>query len=84
VKQVGRELGFGTYLKAAYARPVIASASPRNSSRPRPGNLVWADRYDRNLTDIFALQYEITLLGLLLRFRHFILMLSQTLAMIID
>jgi hypothetical protein len=46
------------------------------------GSHVWADRYDRNLTDIFASQDEITLL--LLRFRHFILMLLQTLAMIID
>ena len=46
--------------KAACANPATASASPRNWSRPQTGNHVWAERYDRDLADIFAVQDEIT------------------------
>jgi adenylate cyclase len=38
VKQIGRELGVRYVLEGSVRKaPAIASASPRNSSRPRPG-----------------------------------------------
>jgi adenylate cyclase len=45
--------------KAACAKPAIASGSLRNWSKPS-GKHVWAERYDRDLIDIFAVQDEIT------------------------
>jgi len=59
VKQVGRELG---------VRYVLKGSVRRNGQRVRitgqlvdaiGGNQIWAERYDRELTDIFALQDEI-------------------------
>jgi TolB-like protein len=58
-KQVGRELG---------VRYVLKGSVRRNGQRVRitgqlvdaiGGNHIWAERYDRELTDIFALQDEI-------------------------
>ena len=46
--------------KAACARPDNACASRRSSSTARTATHLWADRYDRDLTDIFAIQDEIT------------------------
>src|SRR5713101_3911990 len=46
--------------KAACASPTTASASPAQLVEAETGKHVWAERYDRNLTDIFALQDEIT------------------------
>jgi len=60
VKQVGRELG---------VRYVLEGSVRRSGSRLRitaqlvdaaTGNHVWAERYDRDLVDIFAVQDEIT------------------------
>jgi adenylate cyclase len=60
VKQVGRELG---------VRYVLGGSVRRGGSRVRisaqltdaeTGNHLWADRYDRDPTDIFAVQDEIT------------------------
>jgi adenylate cyclase len=60
VKQVGRELG---------VRYVLEGSSRKSSNRIRvtaqlveaeTGKHVWAERYDRDLADIFALQDEIT------------------------
>ena len=60
IKQVGRELG---------VRYVLEGSVRKSGSRIRitaqlidasTGNHVWADRYDRELTDIFAVQDEIT------------------------
>jgi adenylate cyclase len=60
VKQVGRELG---------VRYVLEGSVRKSGSRVRitaqlidaeTGNHVWAERYDRALSDIFALQDEIT------------------------
>jgi TolB-like protein/Flp pilus assembly protein TadD len=60
VKQVGRELG---------VRYVLEGSVRRGGSRLRitaqlvdavTGNHVWAERYDRDLADIFAVQDEIT------------------------
>ena len=61
VKQVGRELG---------VRYVLEGSVRRDSKRVRvnaqlvdaeTGNHIWADRYDRDLADVFAVQDEITL-----------------------
>jgi adenylate cyclase len=60
VKQIGRELG---------VRYVLEGSLRKSGSRIRvtaqlvdtaTGNHVWAERYDRDITDIFALQDEIT------------------------
>ena len=60
IKQVGRELG---------VRYVLEGSMRKGGNRIRitaqlidalTGNHVWADRYDRELTDIFAVQDEIT------------------------
>jgi len=61
VKQVGRELG---------ARYVLEGSVRKVGARVRitgqlvdavDGNHIWAERYDRELTDVFALQDEITI-----------------------
>ena len=46
--------------KARSAAPATACASPRSSSTPTSGGHLWAERYDRDLTDIFAVQDEVT------------------------
>jgi len=46
--------------KAACASPTTASASPAQLVEAETGKHVWAERYDRDLADIFALQDEIT------------------------
>src|SRR5262245_52332479 len=46
--------------KAVCAKSATASASPLNWSRQRPVSTSWAERYDRDLADIFAVQDEIT------------------------
>ena len=60
MKQVGRDLG---------VRYVLEGSVRRSGQRVRitgqlidaiTGNHIWAERYDRELTDIFALQDEIT------------------------
>ena len=38
---------------------ILASASTSSSSTPRMGSHVWADRFDRELADIFMLQDEV-------------------------
>ncbi|HKH02522.1 MAG TPA: adenylate/guanylate cyclase domain-containing protein, partial [Bradyrhizobium sp.] len=60
VKQVGRELGVryvleGSVRKAGNRIRVTAQLIEAGSS-----NHVWADRYDRDLADIFAVQDELT------------------------
>src|SRR6266571_3313389 len=60
VKQVGRELGVryvleGSLRKAGNRIRVIALLVEAET-----GNHVWAERYDRDLADIFAVQDEIT------------------------
>ncbi len=46
--------------KAASASPGSACVSPRSLSIGKDGGHIWADRFDRDLTDIFAIQDEIT------------------------
>jgi adenylate cyclase len=60
VKQVGRELGVRYVLEGR-----VRKAGNRirvTAQLVEAENHVWADRYDRDLTDIFASQDEITLL----------------------
>ena len=56
VKQVGRELGVryvveGSIRKAGERAQLIDAAT---------GNHLWAERYDRTLEDVFAVQEEVT------------------------
>jgi TolB-like protein/DNA-binding winged helix-turn-helix (wHTH) protein/Tfp pilus assembly protein PilF len=60
VKQVGRDLGVRYILEGSVRK---SGQRVRISSQlldAPTGNLIWSERYDRELTDIFALQDEIT------------------------
>jgi TolB-like protein len=60
VKQVGRDLGVRYVLEGSVRK---SGQRVRISSQlldATTGNHIWAERYDRELTDIFALQDEIT------------------------
>jgi adenylate cyclase len=60
VQEVGRELGVAYILEGSVRKAgarVRVTGQLINSAN---GNHVWADRFDRELTDIFAIQDEIT------------------------
>jgi adenylate cyclase len=60
VQQIGRELGVASILEGSVRKAgsrVRVTAQLINS---RDGGHLWADRFDRELTDIFAIQDEIT------------------------
>lgn len=60
VKQVGRDLGVRYILEGSVRK---SGQRVRISSQlldAPTGNLIWSERYDRELTDIFGLQDEIT------------------------
>jgi len=60
VQEVGRELGVAYVLEGSVRK---AGARVRVTGlliNSKDGNHVWADRFDRELTDIFAIQDEIT------------------------
>ena len=60
VQEVGRELGVAYVLEGSVRK---AGARVRVTGQlidSTNGNHVWADRFDRELTDIFAIQDEIT------------------------
>ena len=60
VREVGRELGVAYVLEGSVRKAggrVRVTGQLINSTN---GNHVWADRFDRELTDIFAIQDEIT------------------------
>jgi adenylate cyclase len=60
VQEVGRELGVAYVLEGSVRKAgarVRVTGQLINSTN---GNHVWADRFDRQLTDIFAIQDEIT------------------------
>ena len=63
VKQVGRELGVRYVLEGSVRRSEIACASTAQLVDASSGAHVWAERYDRILSDMFALQDEIALVG---------------------
>ena len=60
VKQVGRELGVRYVLEGSVRKAGIRIRVTAQLVEAGTGNHVWADRYDRDLADIFAVQDEIT------------------------
>jgi adenylate cyclase len=60
VKQVGRELGVRYVLEGSVRKAGNRIRVTAQLVEAGIGNHVWADRYDRDLADIFAVQDEIT------------------------
>jgi TolB-like protein/class 3 adenylate cyclase len=60
VKQVGRELGVRYVLEGSVRRSGDRVRVTAQLVEAETGNHVWAERYDRDLADIFAVQDEIT------------------------
>ncbi len=60
VKQVGRELGVRYVLEGSVRRGGNRLRITAQLVDAQSGNHVWAERYDRDLADIFAVQDEIT------------------------
>ena len=60
VKEVGRELGIRYVLEGSLRKSDNRIRVTAQLVEAETGKHVWADRYDRDLTDIFALQDEIT------------------------
>ena len=61
VKQIGRELGVRYVLEGSVRRGGQRVRVNAQLIDAETGSHVWADRYDRDLTDVFAVQDEITL-----------------------
>jgi TolB-like protein/class 3 adenylate cyclase len=60
VKQVGRELGVRYVLEGSVRRGGNRLRITAQLVEAESGNHVWAERYDRDLADLFAVQDEIT------------------------
>jgi adenylate cyclase len=60
VKQVGRELGVRYVLEGSVRKAGNRIRVTAQLVETQIGNHVWAERYDRDLADIFAVQDEIT------------------------
>jgi adenylate cyclase len=60
VKQVGRELGVRYVLEGSLRKPGNRIRVTAQLVEAETGNHVWAERYDRDVADIFAVQDEIT------------------------
>jgi adenylate cyclase len=60
VKQVGRELGVRYVLEGSVRKAGNRIRLTAQLVEAEAGNHVWAERYDRDLAEIFALQDEIT------------------------
>ena len=60
VRQVGRELGVRYVLDGSLRRSGNRIRVTAQLAEAETGSHVWAERYDRNLADIFAVQDEIT------------------------
>src|SRR5205807_4656239 len=60
VKQVGRELGVRYVLEGSVRKAGNRIRVTAQLIEGETGNHVWAERYDRDLADIFAVQDEIT------------------------
>jgi len=60
MKQVGRELGVRYVLEGSVRKAGNRVRVTAQLIEAEAGNHVWANRYDRDLADIFALQDEIT------------------------
>ena len=61
MKQVGRELGVRYILEGSVRRATNRVRVTGQLVEAETGNHLWAERYDRALNDIFALQDELTL-----------------------
>ncbi len=61
VKQAGRELGVRYVLEGSVRRGGLRVRVTAQLIDAETGNHVWAERYDRDLADVFAVQDEITL-----------------------
>jgi adenylate cyclase len=61
VKRVGRELGVRYVLEGSVRRGGERVRVNAQLIDAETGNHIWADRYDRDLADVFAVQDEITL-----------------------
>ena len=60
MKQVGRELGVRYVLEGSVRKAGNRVRVTAQLIEAETGNHVWAERYDRELADIFAVQDEIT------------------------
>ncbi len=60
VRQVGRELGVRYVLEGSVRKSGQRLRITGQLSDATAGTHIWSERYDRELTDIFALQDEIT------------------------
>jgi TolB-like protein len=60
IKQIGRELGVRYILEGSVRKVANKVRITAQLSDAVSGNEVWAERYDRDLVDIFAVQDEIT------------------------
>src|SRR5262249_7611556 len=60
IKQVGRELGVRYVLEGSVRKGGNRLRITAQLVDAATGNHVWAERYDRDLADIFAVQDEIT------------------------
>jgi TolB-like protein len=60
VKQVGRELGVRYVLEGSVRKAASRVRISGQLVEAENGRHLWAERYDRDLTDVFALQDEIT------------------------
>ena len=60
VKQVGRELGVRYLLEGSVRKSESRLRVSAQLVETDTGNHIWAERYDRELADIFAIQDEIT------------------------
>ena len=60
IKQVGRELGVRYVLEGSLRKSGNRIRVTAQLVEAESGNHVWAERYDRDLADIFAVQDEIT------------------------
>jgi TolB-like protein/Tfp pilus assembly protein PilF len=60
IRQVGRELGVRYVLEGSVRKSVSRVRVTAQLIDAETGKHVWAERYDRDLTDIFMLQDEIT------------------------
>ncbi|MDH4204618.1 MAG: hypothetical protein OEV45_03725 [Desulfobacteraceae bacterium] len=60
VQQIGRELGVRFVLEGSVRRAGDKVRITAQLVDATTGNHLWAERYDRNLTDIFAIQDEVT------------------------
>jgi adenylate cyclase len=60
VKQIGRELGVRYVLEGSLRKAGNRIRVTAQLVEAETGKHVWAERYDRDLADIFAVQGEIT------------------------